>query len=147
MGFFSRAKDVGGVIFNFRVTKWMGLDQIKRNTTGVYRIGHAVVTPEQADYDETFEQAMQRLGLTEEILQQRRKEFTTLLFIYILAAIAIFAYSLYIVINYKNFMGFIMGLAVTVFALVHAFRYHFWLYQIKHRKLGSSIKDWFLDKP
>lgn len=147
MGFFSRAKDVGGVIFNFRVTKWMALDQLKRNTNGVFRIGQAVITPEQANYDETFEQAMERLGITDVELQQRRREFTALLFIYILVALAIFGYSLYIVIIYKNFMGFIMGLAVTVFALVHAFKYHFWLYQLKHRKLGSSLRDWFLDKP
>ncbi len=147
MGFFSRAKTIGGTIFNFKVTKWVGLDQIKSNTKNIYEIGQAAITPEHADYVETFEEALKRLNITEAELQQRLKEFTTLLVVYILLATAVFAYGIFIVIQYKNFMGFFMSLAVTIFALTHAFKYHFWIYQIKHRKLGCTLREWFSDKP
>lgn len=147
MGFFSRVKDVGSVVFNFKVNKWIGYDQIKSSTKNIFQVGQSLVTPEHADYQETFEQALQRLNITEEQLKQRLREFTVLLIVYILIAVAVFSYSIYIAIKYKNLMGFIMGFGVTIFALVNAFKYHFWIYQIKHRKLGCTLKEWFLDKP
>lgn len=146
MGFFSGIKNAGGVIFNFRVTKWIGLDQIKANSKNLFNIGQSLVTPQQANYTETFEEALVRLNITEEQIQLRKKEFTRLMIIYLVIASIIFIYSIYIAYKYKNVMGFIMGFALTLFALTHAFRYHFWIYQIKHRKLGCTLRDWFLDK-
>lgn len=146
MGFFSGLRNAGGYIFNFRVTKWLGLDQIKDVSGRVGDTAKTIFTPEQAEQAETFEEALRRLNITEYELEQRKQEFIRLMFIYIFAAVAIFLYSLYIVIAYGNLMGFFMGLAITVFALTFAFRYHFWVYQIKHKKLGCSFRDWFLDK-
>lgn len=146
MGFFSGIKNAGGAIFNFRVTKWVGLDQIKANSRNLVNIGQSLITPQQANYKETFEEALVRLNITEEQIQQRRKEFTRLMVIYLGISLLIFAYSIFIVYKYKNIMGFIMGFALTIFALTHAFKYHFWIYQIKHRRLGCTLREWFLDK-
>ncbi len=99
-----------------------------------------------SQYVETFEEALQRLNITEQELEQRRKEFTRLMITYILIAIAVFAYGVYVVSMHKNIAGFIMCFAITIYTLTHAFRYHFWIYQIKYRKLGCSLRDWFLDK-
>lgn len=145
MGFFSRVKEAGSYVVNFKVTKWAGLDQIKDSTKSVANLGRNLFIAEQANYTETFEQAMQRLNITEEQLNARRKEFTRLMFIYLLISLAIFAYSIYVVAVYKNFMGFMMGFAITIYALTHVFKYHFWIYQIKHKKLGCTLREWFLD--
>ena len=142
MGLFSGL----GYVFNFRVDKWIGWDNIKASSKNVYRMGQAVFTPEQAEYEETFEEACERLNITAEQLQQRKIEFTRLLLIYLALAALIFGYSIFIVYAYRNIMGFIMGFCVTIFTLVHAFRYHFWLYQITHKKLGCTIKEWFFDR-
>lgn len=146
MGFFSGLKSVGGVVFNFRVTSWIGLDNIKNVTGRVGDTAKSVFTPEQAEQAETFEEALERIGLTEQELELRKQEFMRLMIIYILIAAAVFIYSIFIAVNYKNLLGFFMGLAITLFALTFAFRYHFWIYQIKHKKLGCTFKDWFLDK-
>lgn len=147
MGLFSKMKTAGGYVFNFRVSKWLGLDQIKSSTRGIMSFGLDVFTPEQPNNAETFEEALVRLNITEEQLLQRKKEFLALMIFFLLIATAIFIYSIFIAYSYKNFIGFIMGFAVTIYALTLAFRYHFWIYQIKHRKLGCSLRDWFLDKP
>ncbi len=147
MGLFSKMKTAGGYVFNFRVSKWLGLDQIKSSTRGIMSFGLDVFTPEQPNNAETFEEALVRLNITEEQLLQRKKEFLALMILFLLIATAIFIYSIFIAYSYKNFIGFIMGFAVTIYALTLAFRYHFWIYQIKHRKLGCSLRDWFLDKP
>jgi intracellular multiplication protein IcmV len=145
MGFFSKVKNASGYVVNFKVTKWAGLDQIKDSTRSVASLGRNIFIAEQANYTETFEEAMQRLNITEHELQARRKEFTLLMFIYLFVALAIFSYSIYVVAMHKNFMGFMMGFAITIYALTHVFKYHFWIYQIKHKKLGCTLREWFLD--
>lgn len=146
MGMFSNVKNAGGYVFNFKVSSWLGVDQIKATTKNIASLGRNVVTPEQADYVETFDDALMRLGITNEVLQQRVKEFNRLMIIFIFVAAAIFSYSVFIVFKHKNIMGFIMGFAITLYALTHAFRYHFWVYQIKHKKLGCTLREWFLEK-
>lgn len=146
MGFFSRAKQVGGYVFNFKVTKWIGLDQVKGSYQNITSIGKDVFLPKQAEITETFEQALERLQLTEEDLRKREIEFTRLMITYICLALLVFGYSVWIVYAYKNFYGFCMGFSLTIYVLTLAFRYHFWIFQIKHKKLGCSLRDWFLDK-
>ena len=145
MGFFSGLKNVGSYVFNFKVTKWLGTDQIKDSTKSVVDVGRDLFVPQQADFPETFEEALKRLNITVEELEQRRREFTCLMIFYLIIALLILCYGIYIVSYYKNYMGFVMCFAVTIFALTHAFRYHFWIYQIKNKKLGCSLKEWFLD--
>jgi intracellular multiplication protein IcmV len=146
MGFFSRMKDASGYLVNFKVTSWMGLDQVKSIGRNVAGMGRQIFTPNQAEYTETFEEALVRLNITEAQLEQRRKEFTRLMIIYILVACALFTYSIYVIYAHKNIMGFIMSFAITLFALTHVFRYHFWIYQIKHKKLGCTLREWFSGK-
>lgn len=143
MGFFSRVKQSGSYIFNFRVSSWFGYDSVKSSTQSVLQIARSLFQPQQAETNETFEEALKRLNITEADLNERRKEFTRLMFIYLIAATAVFLYCLYIVIVHKNIIGFFMGLAITVYALTLAFRYHFWIYQIKNKKLGCTIREWF----
>lgn len=145
MGFFSRVKNAGGYIVNLKITKWAGLDQIKDSTKGVVNLGQKLFISEQANYTETFEEALQRLNITEEQLNARKKEFTRLMIIYLIISLIIFSYSIYVVAVYKNFMGFMMGFAITLYSLTYVFKYHFWIYQIKNKKLGCTLREWFLD--
>lgn len=146
MGFFSGLKNASSYVVNIKVNKWFGFDQVKTTTTSIFSLGQNVFTPQQANYVETFEEALQRLNITAAELEQRRKEFVRLMIIYLIIAASVFAYSIFIAYKYKNIMGFIMGFAITIYALSHAFKYHFWIFQIKHKKLGCSLRDWFLDK-
>ena len=146
MGFFSRTKEVGGYIFNFKVTKWLALDQIKDGAKQITELSKNVFIPAQSEHVETFEEAMVRLQLTEDDLKQRQIEFKRLLIIYLCVAVLIFCYSVWIAYAYRNFYGFCIGFSLTIYVLTQAFRYHFWLFQIKNKKLGCTLRDWFLDK-
>ncbi len=146
MGIMSAAKKTGKVLFNFKVKDWFGFDFIAKETTLIKDGFKNVFTKEQAERTETFDEAMQRLELTEQDLENRTTEFTRLFIIFILMSVAIFCYSIFISIKFSNIGGFFMGLAITVYCLTHAFRYHFWLFQIKHRKLGCTFKQWLNGK-
>ena len=84
MGFFSSIKKGGSYVFNFKVTSWLGIEQIKDSTNSVKDFGRTIFIPQQAEHKETFEEALVRLNITAEQLDQRRKEFTRLMIIYIL---------------------------------------------------------------
>lgn len=146
MGFFGGIKKAGGYVFNFRVDKWFGLDQFKSSSGQLVDEAKTIFVGEKASRTETFEQALQRLNVTEQELQARLKEFRRLLVVYLLVALVLFVYSTYIAYAYDNILGFFMGLAVTTYALSHAFKYHFWIFQITHKKLGCSLKEWFVGK-
>lgn len=142
MGLFSGIKSAGSQIFNFKVTHWIGLKNLKATTKSLYRTIKNLFTPYQAERTETFEQATTRLNLSIEDLEKRQNEFGRLFLTYFLIGIAIFLYSLYIVIVYGNILGFFMSLSISIYSFSNAFRYHFWLHQIKEKKLGCSLKDW-----
>ena len=60
----------------------------------------------------------------------------------VVLAVLILMYSVYLFIE-GGHKGGIVALVVMFIALVLAFRYHFWYFQIKQRKLGCTIQEWF----
>lgn len=145
MGFLSGVKKVGGTIFNFRVKEWFGTDTIVSNFHNIRDNFKSTFTQQQAELSETFEEALVRLNLTEEDINHRRIEFRRLFIIFSIIAVVIFIYSIIIAVLRNNIGGFFMGFAITLYALSHAFKYHFWLYQINKRKLGCTVREWFTD--
>jgi intracellular multiplication protein IcmV len=146
MGIISGVRRAGSSIFNFKVTRWFGKDFIFDSLRTVANLFLGIFTPEQAEVQETYEQALIRLGLSESDIQQRQQEFTKLFIFYLTISAMLFAYSLFIVVTYHNIGGFFMGFSITLYALTQAFRYHFWLFQIRNKKLGCSFREWLMDK-
>ena len=60
----------------------------------------------------------------------------------LLSACLIFVYAGY-QFFYGSIKAFIVSLVVMLIALVLAFRYHFWYFQIKQRKLGCTFNEWY----
>jgi intracellular multiplication protein IcmV len=60
----------------------------------------------------------------------------------LLIAFLIFFYDMYLFIV-GGYLGGLLGLVLMLIALTLAFRYHFWYFQIKHRKLNCSLKEWY----
>lgn len=142
MGIFSGMKKAAGYMFDVRVDKWLGWDNIVNTSRDYKRMLKDMSTPQQAQYSETFEQAIDRLGLTQEDIDQRKIEFTRLFIFFIVLSIAIIGYGLYMAIT-GNMISALISFCISLYSLTQAFRFHFWLFQIKHKKLGCTIKEWF----
>lgn len=127
------------------VKAWMGLDIIKASSRYVWGVGKSLFVPQKAEYNETFQEALARLNLTEADLKLRHKEFSQLFLIYGAIGVVIALYSLFLFYT-MSFMGGVLALVVACLAFALAFRYHFWLFQIKHRKLGCSMREWWHSK-
>lgn len=120
---------------------WFDWNRLKISTIYLMKgIKHFFVIQQQAG--ESFEAATQRLKLTEADLVTRKKGLLRLSLIMLAFACIMFFYAIYLLVMGSP-MGGILALVVMLIALVLAFRYHFWCFQIQQRKLGCSINDWF----
>ncbi len=127
------------------VPAWMGWDIIKASSRYVFNLGKGLFVPQRAETPETFQEALARLNLTEADLKVRRTEFTRLFLVYAAMGVAITLYSFFLFYN-LHFMGGLLAIAIASLAFALAFRYHFWIFQIKQRKLGCSVQEWWHSK-
>lgn len=123
------------------VPKWIGYRQLAKTNRLLFFFTKKFFIPEQASTQESFQAALDRLKLTEVDLVQRRKEFTRLMWIWILLFLISIAYSIHLLLE-NSLRGFFPCLGVMVIILTQIFRYHFWIFQIKQRRLGCNFRDW-----
>ncbi|RDI41686.1 type IVB secretion system protein IcmV [Aquicella lusitana] len=127
---------------------WVGSDSIKEQNQTIWSILKDIfVSPEAPVKKETFEEAAKRLELTEEDIKQARANyyFYAILFAVLGAATALF--SLYLLFFHLSFYGLLLAAAASGLFFAQAFRFHFWYFQIKHRKLGCTFDEWWSGKP
>jgi intracellular multiplication protein IcmV len=136
-GFFKKRID--------NVSRDVGVPILKDAATfmsGVVRGFFAVPSTEQA---ESFAQAKSRMNLSEADLAVRYKRFLGQFMIFLLAAFIMLAYGIYLFAELAILPGIMVLLLVAVFVM-YAFRAHFWAFQIKHKKLGCTWKEWWDNK-
>lgn len=126
----------------FRVRSWVDLDRIRQGTRYIVGVCSTYFVPQSKTASESFTDAMVRLKLTDQDLLIRQKGLLRLVISMLSAAMLLFIYFLYNL-YYARFAAVLMSCVVMLLALVLAFRYHFWYFQIKEQKLGCTLKEWF----
>jgi intracellular multiplication protein IcmV len=122
-----------------------GLKTVGSFFTYTKDLAKKTLVPPKATYSETFEEAAARLHMTEEKIKEQERKFIVQAIWFFIFALPVLGYSVYMAYRglvYPAFISFII--AIMLFA--HAFRAHFWAFQIKHRKLGCSFSEWFNGK-
>lgn len=140
---------IGRILFPFRNIKanckrMLGWDQLKGSASNAYSAARDVWDRDKhrkTVRQETFEQAVARLKLSESDLARRQKSFfrTSLLFLSI--AVLVFLYAVNLFLSGLLLATFI-SLVLVAMALALAYRDHFWYTQMKHRRLGLTFKNW-----
>ena len=123
------------------VPKWIGYRQLVKSNRSITTLLKKFFIPEQAHSQESFAAALQRLNLKESDLIQRRQEFTRLMWIWIFLFFVVIIYSVYLLMGH-SLRGFFPSLAISFVILTQIFRYHFWIFQIKQRRLECNFRDW-----
>lgn len=124
------------------VRKWFDWERMKAFTMYLVNGFKRLFVPQNPTHVESFDEAAKKLKLNETDLLLKQNALFRLSIIMLIAAFIIFGYMGY-QLFYGTFKATIISLVVVLIALVLAFRYHFWYYQIKHRKLGCTIKEWY----
>ncbi|MDF2868096.1 MAG: icmV [Gammaproteobacteria bacterium] len=122
--------------------KWMGLKDVKVNASMLFSNVKAIFTYNKTNRTETFENAVVRLGLTEKDLVERSQQYKYTAMVYLGLALVTLAYAVFLLIG-QHYLGGLPAACIAMLFLVFAFRNHFWFFQIRRRKLGCTVKEWF----
>ncbi len=141
MGMFKSSKKVASRVVDVRVDKWVSLEYLSETADNFKVILLDSIIPKKATYTETFEEAMKRLELTEADLVMRQKEFTQLFYFFLTLSVLIIGYALYLSFT-SSMITTLIAFCLSIYTLAQSFRFHFWLFQLKNRKLGCTIKEW-----
>lgn len=127
-------------IINIRV--WCDWDRMKAFT--LYLAGgiKGLFIPQKIQDGESFNAAMAELKLSNEDLLIKQKALLRLSILMSAIAVMMLFYMGY-QLFYGSFRAAVVSVVVMCIALVLAFRYHFWQFQIKKRKLGCTIHEWY----
>ncbi len=136
-----RSRKVLSRIFDVRVDRWMSWDYLSETADRYKVLLVDMVIPKKATYSETFDEALERMQLTQEDINQRKQEFTRLFYFFLALSLLVVCYALYMA--FRGYMvPALISFCLAFYAFTQAFRFNFWLFQIKHRKLGCTIKEW-----
>lgn len=135
----SRTGSIIRSVFNLRL--WTDWDRMRTFTLYLLRGIKKFFVPETTTDVETFDEAQKRLNLSEADLISRRKALYRTSLLMLVFALFFLGYAIYHFMLLQMLGGW-LSLVVMLIALVLAFRYHFWYFQIKERKLGCSIQEW-----
>lgn len=136
----SRIQLILARIFNVRA--WADFDRVKSFTNYLANGFKRMFVPQTPQKGESFKAAAARLGISEQALMGKKTALYRLSILMCITAACIFLYTLYQLI-YGSYRATIISLVITLIALVLAYRYHFWYFQIKERKLGCSFDEWY----
>jgi len=131
----------------FNPGDWIGYTELRsasRIIWGNVRVLFNVPVPERR---ETFKVAMKRLQVTEKEVQKIAQNYLLYSIVFVILSAISFATSFYMLFEYHSFFSWLFSILVTILFLAQALRFHFWFFQIKHRKLGCTFKEWWRGKP
>jgi len=136
----SKTKGFIKAVFNPRA--WVDFDRVRAGQRYILSVCTTYFIPQERAPTESFAEAKKKLHLTDQDLISRKKALFRLSIMMLFISSLLFAYTLY---NLFSLEFLAAGLSVVVLsiALVLAFRYHFWYFQIKQEKLGCTFKEWF----
>lgn len=126
--------------FNF--PEWLGADALMGGARTIKDLYRSVTTFKREHRCETFEQAVERLNLTEERIVKRRREFFWMSIFYTAVALATLAYGYYGYTHGYSWSAVTICVLLSFMVSVYAMREHFWYVQMSKRKLGVSFNEW-----
>lgn len=125
----------------FDIQGWADWERNRGHFTYLQTTIKKFFIPRQAQAEETFEEATKRLKLDEAQLEIKKRALLRLTILMLVTAFFVLIYLIYQLI-YGSFLGVLASISLMLIALALAFRYHFWYFQIKERKLGCRVLDW-----
>ena len=133
---------VGTIKKFFNLRLWMGADRIKSYWQYIVSSTKNMLIPKKKVEGESFEEAKSRMNLSDDELLIRQRSLFHLSLLMVAICIALGAYAIYHLF-YGSISAFFLTLSILCVSAVMAFRYHFWSFQIKEKKLGCSVREWF----
>lgn len=127
----------------FDPQNWLGADFVKTSNSLLVRAFRAVFRrePTAPDREETFEQAMERMEISSQDLNSITQVYLIFTILLSILGFLLIALGLYFWAKLYIADG-VIAISISAFVFSQAFRFDFWRFQIKHRKLGCTFEEW-----
>jgi hypothetical protein len=127
------------------VKGWIGYNTIKSQTTMLVGLGKAVYFPKKRQIvkeTQDFETVLKQLNVSEEELKKRAAMYLKRSILFLGIGLLGLIYAVYVF--YRGYIsGGILTLLLTGIFFMQAFSMSLYYVQIKRRKLGFSVTEWF----
>ncbi|MCF6764921.1 hypothetical protein L3V82_03975 [Thiotrichales bacterium 19S3-7] len=123
------------------VRKMTDFDGIKRQQSFLINYFRSVFKINKTQNPCNFED-LNKLGITKQKLTSNLHTFTWLYRFFTVTSILSLLYTAMLFYR-AYYLGGIIAISVSLVFIAHAFKYHFWVFQIKTKKLGCSFGEWF----
>lgn len=125
------------------VKSWLSYDEVSSNTRSTLNLFRRLfrMDAKQNMRQETYEEAVVRLGLTEEQIISRKRTFLHSSMVYAVFALGFFVYFIYLIIH-ARILATCFSFILTALMAIFAYREHFWYMQMHKKKLGCNFRDW-----
>lgn len=144
MGFFDwvrnkgkKGVDSGKSTINYKEISGTA-SEIKKMANIALNPNHAIKNAKK----ETFQNAKERLKVTDNDLKAIYKNYSIIFYVFLFAAMICFLGVLYYLFILKSMISFLSMFVIMLFCLINAFKFSFRAFQIKHQKL-CSVKEWW----
>ena len=131
----------------FNPSGWLDTESLIAYNTTIWGSIRGLFRAPAAEKKETFAEAAARLHLTEEDIVRIQNNYLIYALIFIVLGVVLFLFSLYLAFYHNTFHGWLLALVAAGLAGAQAFRFHFWYFQVKFRKLGCTFEEWKRGKP
>ena len=121
---------------------WIDFDALRSYTATIRDVLRPTFTTPTPVREESFEEAMKRLDLTEKDVRSTKKNYRIIALVFLILGIILFMYSLYLLLHVHTFPGFLLGISAAALFLSQAFKYDFWAFQMSERRLGATFQEW-----
>lgn len=125
----------------FDPVSWIGAQTLRVHHQALWTALKNIFVPTKPVRVETFEQAMQRLNLTEDNIQTSAKRYHYIAIVFFGLGLLVFFHAFYLLFK-GEWLSFFLGIAATSLFWAYSFKYDFWSLQMKRRQLGLTFSDW-----
>lgn len=139
MGIIRSIRKGFGHVFDLRVDKWMGVQNLKETAGYFSDQAKLLFSPSKMN---SINRGNDKTAfiLSPEELQEQSQRYKALVAFFLFMAGLLALYTAFILFQ-GNWMGATMTVALTIYALTCAFRYHFWNFQMQHQR-AVTITEW-----
>lgn len=126
----------------FNPAGWLDYQGLKEKNQTIFSTLKNLFSKPQPERQETFEQAKERLGLSDEDVKALEARYHLYALLFLLLGVIIFAYAFFLLFAYATITGWLLGLAAAAYSLSLAFKFDFWSFQMRQKKLGVTFTEW-----
>lgn len=131
----------------YDVKAWLGYKHIASGASIISSTTRTIINTKDSAklLPEEFGDAITRLQLSDAELAEMQAGYLRNCMIFFIIGLLFAGYSVYRLYN-AQFLSGLISIFLTTLTFIFSLASHFWYFQIKNRKLGCSLKEWYHNK-